>query len=49
MVADYPGLLDEALAQVPFCYQLFYPDGRRGYEELGCVIENLEGDIKDLV
>ena len=49
VLADYPGLLDEALSKMPFCYQLFYPDGKRSSDELGCVIENLEGDIKDLV
>lgn len=49
VIADYPGLLDEALSQIPFCYQLFYADGKRAYEELGCVIDNIEGDIKDLV
>lgn len=49
MISDYPGLLDEALQEVPFCYQLFYPNGTRFVEELGCIADQLENDIQTLV
>ena len=39
VIGDYPGLLDEALQEIPFCYQLFYPNGIRFVEELGCIAD----------
>jgi len=48
VIADYPGLLDEALADVPFCYQLFYPTGERFREEMGCLASEMESEIRRL-
>ena len=49
VVADYPGLLDEALQDVPFCYQLFYPNGQRYKEELGCLADEMANEILGLI
>lgn len=37
IISDCPGLLDEALDQVPFVYQLFDLKDRRVKDELGCL------------
>ncbi|CAL6090854.1 Conserved_hypothetical protein [Hexamita inflata] len=49
VVADYPGLLDAALSDVQFCYQLFFPSGLRFRNELGCLVDQIERDLNVLI
>lgn len=49
IVSDCPGLLDEALKDLPFVYQLFDLKDRRFKDELGCLAEQVEEDVKNLV